>query len=118
MEIRIDKLPDPSKIGNAGSFFKNPIITTREYNLLKKRVQDLKGFKTSEGIKISAAYLIEKTGFKGLKKNNFGVHSKQALVLVNYSDAKGDDILSFSKEITQKIWEKFGISLQREVNVV
>lgn len=118
IKIRKQKLPNPYKIGNAGSFFKNSTINIQQYNMLKKKYHDLEAFTTKKGIKISTAYLIEKIGFKGLRINNYGVHSEQPLVLINYSHAKGNDILNLSEKIKQRVWEKFGIVLQREVNVI
>lgn len=117
-QIRKSKLPDYKKIGNAGSFFKNPIINNKKYKILKNQYYDLEGIKMNEGFKISGAYLIEKLGFKGIKINNYGIHSYQSLVLVNYSDANGLDILKFSKKIKNKILNEFGIKLEEEVNIV
>lgn len=118
-EVRMDKLPNLDRIGHAGSFFKNPIISTTKYNILKKKYIDLIGFKFGDNtIKVSAAFLIEKIGFKGFRINNYGVDIKNSLILVNFSDAKGIDILNFSNKIIQKIWTKFGIILEREVNVI
>lgn len=117
IHIRTSKLPNPKEIGNAGSFFKNPTISKKVFEQLNSKFPELKGFETSEGIKISAAFLIEKAGFKGYRMNDFGVHQKQALVLVNYGNSTGNEIFQFSEQIINKVNELFKVKLQREVNV-
>jgi UDP-N-acetylmuramate dehydrogenase len=117
--IRSSKLPDPSKLGNAGSFFKNPIISKVKYDELKSEYSDLNGYpESNSNIKISAGWLIEKCGLKGKRFGDVGVHEKQALVLVNYGDATGNEILKFSKQIENEVKNKFNIDLINEVNII
>jgi UDP-N-acetylmuramate dehydrogenase len=118
IHIRQSKLPDPKKIGNSGSFFKNPEIAITLYNSLKLLFPTLPGYISNETtIKIPAAWLIEQCGWKGIKRGNYGVHEKQALVLVNYGNANGNDIYNLSEEIIQSVQDKFKITLEREVQV-
>ena len=117
--IRKSKLPDPEVIGNAGSFFKNPIINSKTFSTIIKQFPNIPNYKISKDeIKIPAGWLIEKAGFKGKKFNSCGVHERQALVLVNYGNATGKEILEFSKLIQKSISIIFGIELEREVNVI
>lgn len=117
--IRREKLPDPAVIGNAGSFFKNPEIHTDRYDKLKENYPDIKGYQLENGnIKIPAAWLIEKTGFKGIRKGNTGTHERQPLVIINYGSASGKEILHFAKEIKQSVYEKFDVMLEAEVNIL
>ncbi|MHB1688855.1 MAG: UDP-N-acetylmuramate dehydrogenase [Ignavibacteriaceae bacterium] len=118
-KIRRSKLPNPEEIGNAGSFFKNPEIAEEKYFQIKKEFSDINGYKLQAGnYKISAAWLIDKCGWKGKRIGNAGVHVKQPLVLVNLNDANGKEILELSNQIKKSILEKFGISLEEEVNIV
>ena len=118
-QIRSEKLPDPKQIGNSGSFFKNPIITTKHLEKLKLNFKDIPFYKISDKkYKIPAAWLIEKAGFKGKRIKDYGVHDKQALVLVNYGKATGKQILDFSVSIQKAIKFIFDIDLEREVNVI
>lgn len=118
-EIRKSKLPEPDELGNAGSFFKNPIITESDFNKLKKKNKDLVYFLIGKGkYKIPAAWLIEKIGYKGKRKGNVGVHTQQALVLVNYGNATGNEIVDFAYKIQSEILRKFNIHLETEVNIV
>ena len=118
IHIRQTKLPDPVKIGNAGSFFKNPIIEKPLYDALKLIHEDLPHYPVdSKNIKIPAAWLIEQCGWKGKRKDKIGVHERQPLVLVNYGGGKGRDILKLSKKIQLSIQKKFGIDLKTEVNI-
>jgi len=117
IEIRESKLPDPKKLGNCGSFFKNPLVDIYFFNNLKNKYPDIIAFKNSNGIKISAAWLIEKCGWKGYKKDNIGVYKNHALVLVNYGSNNGKKIFKLSEKIKESVNEKFNISLENEVNV-
>jgi UDP-N-acetylmuramate dehydrogenase len=119
IKIRQSKLPDPKKIGNSGSFFKNPVISKKAYQKIKENFQDLPGYSVSHTeIKVPAGWLIEKAGFKGKQFGNYGVHKAQALVLVNYGNAKGSDILELSKLIQNTIKQIFNISIEAEVNIL
>lgn len=119
IQIRKSKLPDPKKIGNSGSFFKNPIISCSKYKLLLKNFPELPSYPyATNKVKIPAAWLIEKAGFKGKTFENYGVHKKQALVLVNYGNAKGADILRLSKLIQLTIFKIFEVKLETEVNIL
>jgi UDP-N-acetylmuramate dehydrogenase len=116
--IRESKLPNPKQIGNAGSFFKNPEISTEQYMQLKEQYNAIPGYVINDKvIKVPAGWLIEQANYKGLSKGKYGVHTKQALVLVNYGGALGKDIYNLSTEIIVTIQKKFNITLEREVNV-
>ncbi len=117
IKIRTSKLPDPDKIGNAGSFFKNPVIDNDHAERLKTIFPDMPSYKAENGIKIPAAWLIEQCNWKGFNAGNYGVHTKQALVLVNYNHAKGTDILALSDRIITSVQRQFNITLEREVNI-
>lgn len=118
MNIRNSKLPDPKKIGNAGSFFKNPTIARRQYEHLRAKYDSIPTYPVSNDlVKIPAAWLIERCGWKGYKKGDSGVHTKQALVLVNYGNAKGKDIWKLSDDIVTTVKAEFNIVLEREVQV-
>ncbi|MCF8222438.1 MAG: UDP-N-acetylmuramate dehydrogenase [Bacteroidales bacterium] len=118
-EIRKDKLPDPAYKGNAGSFFKNPVISKDRFVDLKSRFNDIPSWKLGDNsYKIPAAWLIEKAGWKGRKYGRTAVHSRQALVLVNDNNASGSEILELSNLIIDDVKDKTGIVLSREVNVV
>jgi UDP-N-acetylmuramate dehydrogenase len=112
-------LPAPEDIGNCGSFFKNPIIAKADYAVLNQQHPGIKYYPTenSETVKIPAGWLIEQSGWKGFKRGNAGVHTKQALVLVNYGHAKGEEIFALAKEIQADVFQKFGILLEMEVNI-
>ena len=119
IEIRQSKLPDPNKIGNSGSFFKNPIIPISQLTDLKKEFPEIVSYKIDDSqVKIAAGWLIEKAGWKGKTFNNYGVHKNQSLVLVNYGGAKGQDIFDLSQKILEDIAKKFQIKLEREVNII
>ena len=117
--IRKSKLPDPKIIGNGGSFFKNPIVSAHFFQGLNKKHPKIPHYLISETqVKIPAAWLIEQCGFKGQRYGDAGVHSKQALVLVNYNNASGDDILNLARRIQTKVKKIFDVSLEIEVNVI
>ncbi|MDX1278884.1 UDP-N-acetylmuramate dehydrogenase [Oceanihabitans sediminis] len=117
--IRESKLPNPKEIGNSGSFFKNPIIPIEDFNSLKLNFPEIPNYPVStDSIKIPAGWLIEKAGFKGKRFGDYGVHKNQALVLVNYGNAKGSDILNLSKLIQETIKRIFNISIEAEVNII
>lgn len=116
--IRSSKLPDPKVLGNSGSFFKNPVISVDQFETLKKSYPEIKGFANEQGIKVPAAWLIEHCGWKGKRVGETGSHAKQALVLVNYGNAKGEEIYQLAMDIIQSVKEKFGVHLEPEVNVI
>lgn len=119
IHIRKSKLPDPAQTGNAGSFFKNPTIPWQHYNDLKERYPSIPGYPSeNQMIKVPAGWLIEQCNWKGKRINEVGVHSQQALVLVNYGDAKGEAILALSLNVKSSVKEKFNIDLTTEVNII
>ncbi|CAN5694341.1 UDP-N-acetylmuramate dehydrogenase [soil metagenome] len=119
INIRSSKLPDPKVIGNAGSFFKNPEVPEILYHSLKEQHPQIVGYHLPNGnVKLAAGWLIEQAGWKGYRKGDAGCHAKQALVLVNYGNATGNEIYNLSTEILESVHEKFGVMLEREVNIV
>jgi UDP-N-acetylmuramate dehydrogenase len=130
VNIRTSKLPDPAQIGNAGSFFKNPTIPSIHFEYLQKQFPGIVGYPeaspggtgtgpASAGMtKLAAGWLIEQCGWKGYRHGDAGVHTRQALVLVNYGHATGQELYDLSEEILHSVHEKFGVTLEREVNIV
>lgn len=117
--IRSSKLPDPAVLGNAGSFFKNPEISNDLFEKVKQIDPNVVAYKIGDRrTKLAAGYLIESCGWKGKKLGMAGVHEKQALVLVNYGEASGQEIFELSEKIQQSVYKKYGISLEREVNII
>lgn len=116
--IRSSKLPDPKQIGNAGSFFKNPVVSQELYEKIKKDFLNVVAYPSGSEVKLAAGWLIEQCGWKGYRKNDFGVHINQALVLVNYGEASGNELYNLSQEVMDSVQKKFGVSLEREVNIV
>lgn len=117
--IRKRKLPDPAEIGNSGSFFKNPVLNKSEFNTFIKQHSQAPFYKVSDNeFKIPAGWLIEQCGFKGKRFGDAGVHKNQALVLVNYGNAKGIEILELSKKIREKVATLFGVKIMPEVNII
>ena len=117
--IRKSKLPNYREFGNAGSFFKNPIISKKQFKQIKSLFPEIVSFKNKNSdYKISAAWLIENCGFKNIKEKNVTVYKDQALVIINTGDAKGKDIYNFSQKIKKTVKEKFDILLEEEVNIL
>lgn len=118
IDIRRSKLPDPKVIPNAGSFFKNPVVTAEKLTQLQQQDSDIKYYPVSDDlVKLPAAYLIEKAGYKGVKRDGAGTHEGHALVLVNYDSATGQQLLAVASEIEQAVAQKYGVQLEKEVNV-
>jgi len=118
-EIRKSKLPDPQKIGNAGSFFKNPVISENSFRKLKAVYSDIVSFPSESGqIKISAGWLIEKFGWKGKRVGDVGTSADHALIICNFGNATGSEILEFAMRIKEEVSNKFGIKLEEEVNIL
>jgi len=119
INIRSSKLPDPEKIANSGSFFKNPEVAANKYEELKLRFPGIIAYPLPNGtVKLAAGWMIEQCGWKGYRKGDVGCHAMQALVLVNYGNATGKEIYDLSEEILQSVNNKFGVILEREVNII
>ncbi len=117
--IRSSKLPNPAEIGNAGSFFKNPEVIRSKFELLKDQFPAIVGYDLDNGnVKLAAGWLIEQCGWKGKTFGDAGVHKLQALVLVNYGNAKGNEIYDLSQKIMDSVKDKFDVQLEREVNII
>jgi UDP-N-acetylmuramate dehydrogenase len=119
VSIRESKLPNPKEIGNAGSFFKNPVIAKSHFETLQKDYPNIVSYPISDTtVKVPAGWLIDNAGWKGKTFDNYGVHKNQALVLVNYNDAQGKDIFNLAETIQADIFGKYEIDLDMEVNVL
>jgi UDP-N-acetylmuramate dehydrogenase len=118
INIRSSKLPDPKQIGNAGSFFKNPTVSNEKFASLRAMFPTIVGFPAGGSVKLAAGWLIEQCGWKGFRRGDAGCHARQALVLVNYGNATGREIYELSEEILVSVEKKFGVRLEREVNML
>ena len=117
--IRQSKLPDPKELGNSGSFFKNPVLLKSEFEKIHIKFPEMKFYEVSDTeVKVPAGWLIEQAGFKGKRFGDAGVHKNQALVLVNYGNATGQEVLAVSKDIQKTVFGKFGIHIEAEVNII
>ena len=117
-EIRNSKLPNPMIIPNAGSFFKNPVISEAEFKTLKEKFPDIKSFPDEKGVKIPAGWLIEQAGMKGYRHGDAGVYENQALIIVNHGSASQKDVLFLVDLVKKNVFDKFGIILEAEVNIL
>ena len=119
INIRSSKLPNPAEIGNAGSFFKNPTVDAAKYASLKEAFPHIVAYPVADGQhKLAAGWMIEQCGWKGFREGDAGVHARQALVLVNYGNATGNEIYQLSQRVLDSVHEKFGVELEREVNII
>jgi UDP-N-acetylmuramate dehydrogenase len=117
--IRVSKLPDPSTIGNAGSFFKNPVISAEEFAVVQAKFPEIVNYPAADGgVKLAAGWLIEQCGWKGKTFGHTGTWKNQALVLVNHGGATGQEVYDFSSQIIDSVYTIFGVTLQREVNII
>src|SRR5690606_11712893 len=118
-KIRVSKLPDPSTIGNSGSFFKNPVVDIDFLGQLQSNFLDIIYYPLGNNeFKLAAGWLIEQCGWKGFKEGNTGTWKNQALVLVNHGNARGSEVYDFSEKIIKSVYTKFGVRLEREVNII
>ena len=118
-EVRAEKLPDPSKLANTGSFFKNPVVSAAHAEQLKQSYPNIVNFAQGDGqVKLAAGWLIDQAGWKGVRQGDAGVHAKQALVLVNYGTATGKQILELAGQIQADILQRFAVELEIEPNVI
>ena len=117
--IRKSKLPNPKELGNSGSFFKNPILLKSDFEPIHTKFPEMKYYEISETeVKVPAGWLIEQAGFKGKRFGDAGIHKNQALVLVNYGNATGQEVLNISKDIQKTVLDRFGIAIEAEVNII
>jgi UDP-N-acetylmuramate dehydrogenase len=118
--IRQNKLPDTAVLGNAGSFFKNPIVPFEKAEQMQAQYENMPIYPTADANlrKLAAGWLIDQAGMKGYRNGNVGVHSRQALVLVNYGGATGNEVIGLAGEVQQRVKEKFGIAIEPEVNIL
>ena len=119
IETRQAKLPDPKDLGNAGSFFKNPVISKRHYQAILEQDAACPSYPVdTEFVKLPAAYLIDQLGFKGAKLGGIACHERQPLVLVNLQNGSGEELIELAQNICQKVWERFSIKLENEVRLI
>ncbi|MBL7941484.1 MAG: UDP-N-acetylenolpyruvoylglucosamine reductase, partial [Flavobacteriales bacterium] len=119
INIRSSKLPNPALLGNAGSFFKNPVVAASTCDAIRRDHPNMPAYPVDkEHVKLAAGWLIEQAGWKGKRMGKCGVHDRQALVLVNYGGASGDEIYKLSEEVCNDVKNKFGVELEREVNII
>lgn len=118
MAVRHRKLPDPAVLPNAGSFFKNPVVTLETFNQLQTEYPAVVGYPKNDTVKLAAAWLIDQCGWKGHRNAHVGVHNRQALVLVNHASGTGQDILELASEIRQSVQHRFGVELEMEPGIV
>ncbi|MDN6318426.1 MAG: UDP-N-acetylmuramate dehydrogenase [Marinobacter sp.] len=118
MAVRHRKLPDPTILPNAGSFFKNPVVSREKFDELQVKYPDLVGYPKGGSVKLAAAWLIDQSGWKGYRNSRVGVHNRQALVLINHSGGTGQDVLELASQIRQSIHERFGVELEMEPGIV
>ncbi len=119
IQIRQSKLPDPREIGNAGSFFKNPVVSNAKYEALQQEYTQVPGYPVTEDtVKVPAGWLIEQCGWKGKRVGQTGVHSKQALVLVNHGGVHGAEVYELAMQIKKSVWDTFAIEISPEVNII
>jgi UDP-N-acetylmuramate dehydrogenase len=119
VNIRTAKLPDPAEYGNAGSFFKNPLVSSGMYTRLREQYPTIPAYPQASGeVKLAAGWLIDQCGLKGFRMGNAGVHSQQALVLVNLGGARADEVLALARYVRDKVMAKFGVLLEPEVNII
>lgn len=116
--IRQSKLPDPKKVGNAGSFFKNVFVSVEKFQELKEKYPDIPHFEEKDEIKIPTAWLVEQAGWKGSREGDAGVHDRQALVLVNHGVATGEEVKNLAEKIIRSVFDKFGLKITTEVNLI
>ena len=118
MAIRAAKLPDPKVLGNSGSFFKNPVVPAEQAEALKEKYPEMPQYPAANGVKLAAGWMIDRVGLKGYRQGDAGVHEKQALVLVNYGNASGADILALADHVITSVRDRFDVTIEREVNLL